>query len=200
MIGVVLAGGAGTRLGGDKPLRQLRGRPLISYPLAALACVCERVAVVAKPDTKLGALGEAERWDEPPEPRHPLTGIVYALERARLPVLICAADMPFVTPAACRALIDAHRPEHGATVAAHDRLEPLLAVYAPSALPALRAAPSSEPLRRTIASLRPALVELDTAAVASVNTPADLAAAERALTAEAPARPGPRSPVPPSGR
>ena len=34
----VLAGGRGSRIGGDKALVQLGGRPLIAYPLAAAAC------------------------------------------------------------------------------------------------------------------------------------------------------------------
>ena len=33
----ILAGGRGTRLGGDKARAELAGRPLISYPLAAAA-------------------------------------------------------------------------------------------------------------------------------------------------------------------
>ena len=62
MIGAVLAGGAGSRLGaGSKAAVMVGERPLVSYPLAALASVCERVAVVCKPDTELPELGEAER-------------------------------------------------------------------------------------------------------------------------------------------
>ena len=91
MIGAVLAGGEGRRLGsGSKAAAQLAGRPLVEYPLEALADVCERVAVVCKRGTCLPELTGVERWDEPDEPRHPLTGIVHALETAAAPVLICA--------------------------------------------------------------------------------------------------------------
>ena len=48
-LGVVLAGGRGSRLGGAKPTAELAGRPLISYPLAALAEAGLDAAVVAKP-------------------------------------------------------------------------------------------------------------------------------------------------------
>ena len=71
------------------------------------ADVCERVAVVCKRDTQLPDLPGTERWDEPDEPRHPLTGIVHALATAGGPVLVCAADMPFVTADACRTLVQA---------------------------------------------------------------------------------------------
>src|SRR5918992_532750 len=108
MIGAFLAGGEGRRLRrASKPAAELAGRPLAAYPAAALAGVCERVAVVCRPDTELPELDGVERWDEPDAPRHPLTGIVHALERAAGPVLVCAGDMPFVTADACRTLIQA---------------------------------------------------------------------------------------------
>ena len=98
-IGVLLAGGQGRRLGGEKAMAPLAGRPLISYPLAAMRAVLRDVVIVAKPDTELGAVQEGvEVWREPAEPRHPLVGIVYALSRAAgRDVLVCAADLPFIT-------------------------------------------------------------------------------------------------------
>lgn len=53
-LGVVLAGGRGSRLGGAKATAELAGRPLISYPLAALAEAGLEAVVVAKPDTDQG--------------------------------------------------------------------------------------------------------------------------------------------------
>jgi len=165
-------------MGGSKPARLVGGRPLISYPLAALGAVCARVVVVAKPGTELPP--DCERWDEPPEPRHPLTGIVYALERAEGALLCCAADMPFVTPAACRALLNA--PTADATVAEADGvLQPVFAVYMPSALGPLRAAPRDAALRAVLEGLRVTRVPLPADVVRSVDTPEDLAAAEREL-------------------
>ena len=46
------------------------------------------------------AAGAIPVWIEPAEPAHPLVGIVHALApRGGRPVLVCAADLPFVTPA-----------------------------------------------------------------------------------------------------
>jgi molybdopterin-guanine dinucleotide biosynthesis protein A len=181
VIGCVLAGGLGRRLGAPKASAMLAGRPLISYPLAALAEVCGRVAVVCKADTELPQL-ELERWDEPDEPRHPRAGMAHALERATGPVLVCAADMPFVTPAACAVVAGALRSGTQAAVASCDgRLQPLLAAYAPGSLAILRAAPADEPLTRTVEALMPTRVEVEPRVAFNVNTPEDLAEAERML-------------------
>lgn len=180
MIGVVLAGGAGRRMGGEKASRLLGGRPLASYPASVLAEVCSRVAIVGKAGEGTPDLGPGvERWDdEPAEPRHPLTGIVHALERAGGPVLVCAADMPFVTPAVLRALAAAGE---DAVAVTGGRLQPVLGLYTPSALPALRAAPADAPLTRTVEALGPLRIEVSAATARSVDTPEQLAAAEAEL-------------------
>ena len=183
MIGALLAGGAGRRMGGrSKATLTLAGRPLAAYPVATLAEVCDRVAVVCKPDTELPELPGVERWDEPQEPRHPLTGIVHALERAGAPVLVCAADMPYVTPDACRSLVTAGRESAPAVVAVTDgMLQPTFALYTTPALDRLRAADPGGPLRAAVESLQPTRVALPRALVRSVNTPEDLATAEAEL-------------------
>jgi molybdenum cofactor guanylyltransferase len=184
VIGAVLAGGAGSRLGvGSKATVDLAGRALISYPVAALATVCERVAAVCKPATELPQLEGVERWDEPEHPQHPLTGIAHALETAGEPVLVCAADMPFVTADAMRTLLAAGGASAGpaAVATAGGVLQPVLGVYTPLALDTFRAARSDAALTATVEALDPVRVALPPALVRSVNTPEDLAEAEAAL-------------------
>lgn len=217
MVGAILAGGAGRRLASGeeghscaKAAVRLAGRPLLLYPLAVMSEVCGQVAVVCKRDTALPALGPTERWNEPDEPRHPVTGIVHALERAGGPVLVCAVDMPFVTAGECRELIatageggigvargaprraperasgaqpSAGRHPLAVVAVGDDRLEPLLAIYTPRALPVLSAAPPGAPLRATVEALDPLRVPLPAATLQSINTPADLRAAEQRLRA-----------------
>lgn len=182
MIGVVLAGGLGRRMAGTKATAQLGGRPLASYPVAALGSVCGQVVIVAKRDTELPELG-VERWDEPDDPQHPIAGIKYALERAGGPILVCAGDMPFAD-ADTLGLIGAElQPGMKAAVGfCEGRLEPLLAAYAPEALESLAVAPADEPLRRTVEALMPVLVDVSPEVVFNVNTPGDLAEAERRLS------------------
>jgi molybdenum cofactor guanylyltransferase len=182
MVGAVLAGGGGRRGGrGSAPGALLAGRPLVSYPVAALADVCDRIAVVCKEHTTLPGLPGTERWNEPAEPRHPLTGIVHALETAGTPVLVCAADMPFVTADACRTLMHAASSGPAVVATVEAVLQPTFGLYTPAALEAMRAAPSDAPLTRTVESLDPVRVALPPGLVRSVNTAEQLANAEALL-------------------
>jgi molybdopterin-guanine dinucleotide biosynthesis protein A len=191
VLGAILAGGAGGRMGGCKADRPLAGRPLVAYPLDALSASCDRVVVVCKPGEGSRAIGAAELWDdEPAEPRHPATGIAHALERAGAPVLVCAADMPFVTPGDCAALIDARgaSPDELAVIAAvGDEAQPTFGIYAPAAADALRtAAMRGDPLRRVAEELNAATVGLPADRMRSVNTEVDLRDAERELVSRGP--------------
>ncbi len=158
-----------------KPGMELGDRPMITWPLAALAAVCDRCAVVAKEDTMLPQLPDGvERWHEPDQPRHPLTGLVCALERAGGPVLVCAADMPFVTAATLQRVAAARGAAAACVGRAAGRLQPLLAAYAPAALEILRAAEENAPLTATVWALGPVVVEVPERDAVSVDTPAAL--------------------------
>jgi molybdopterin-guanine dinucleotide biosynthesis protein A len=166
--------------GVSKAMLELDGRPLAAHVAEALAEVCERVTIVCKPDTELPELPGVERWEEPAEPRHPLTGITYALERAGGPVLVCAVDMPWVTADACRSLLEAAAAGGAAAVAVGDGTPcPVFGVYAPDALEAMREAAEDAPLRDTVERLDPVRVALPPALVRSVNTPADVTEDQR---------------------
>jgi molybdopterin-guanine dinucleotide biosynthesis protein A len=180
---VVLAGGAGRRLGGDKCTVELAGRPLVLYPIEALRRVCEQVVVVAKQDTKLPQLaGQAEVWIEPDEPQHPLAGVVHALRTASArKLLVLACDMPLVPEDLLRALVKA-ADGAGAVACCRDVAEPLCACYTKQALKGLE---HFEPDSRAI-DLVDALgvhhVEWDNCdAVLSVNAPEDVIRAQALL-------------------
>jgi molybdopterin-guanine dinucleotide biosynthesis protein A len=168
-------------MGGGKPARELAGRPLVAWPAAALAEACASVVVVAKAATELPALPGVERWDEPDAGHHPALGIAYALERAGEPVLVCAADMPFVTAEACRRVAQALGEGRAAVAVAGGVMQPVFAAYAPAAAASLRAAPPDAALIRTVDALEPALVELPAGVVRSVDTEEGLARAEAEL-------------------
>jgi molybdenum cofactor guanylyltransferase len=185
----VLAGGAGRRLGGSKPMVRLAGRPLIAYPLAALEAAGLEPVVAAKPLTGLPPL-DREPWLEPVEPRHPLTGIVEALGRWGGPLLVCACDMPFVTAELAGWL--ASLPGRLVVPRVGGRLHPLLARYDAGLLEALMAALGAErPLVDAVEELGPRYVEEaelrrfgePARLLFNINAPVDLARAERMLRA-----------------
>lgn len=182
-IGVVLAGGRGRRLGGGKAVVELRGRPLISYPLAALGAALSDVVVLAKPGTELPDLPGQAVWLERCVEQHPLVGIRCALERAGArAVLVCAVDLPLVTPELVGRLAVSD-PRAPVVVARHrDAIQPLLGRYRPEALGPLRAADLGLPMREVVASLVPAFVEVDDPLeLFNVNAPAELARAAELL-------------------
>ena len=134
----VLAGGAGSRLGGAKATALLRGRPLIQHVLDAVRAGGLEAVVVAKADSPLPPL-DVPVLIEPDEPRHPLCGVVTALRELReAAVIVCACDMPFV-PAALFAWLAAQDDELAVTSAGGE-LQPLLGRYSASLLGRLEAA------------------------------------------------------------
>ncbi|HWF33729.1 MAG TPA: molybdenum cofactor guanylyltransferase [Solirubrobacteraceae bacterium] len=188
-IGVILAGGLGHRLGGAKATVELRGRPLLSYPLAVLREALAEVVIVAKADTELPAGLEGVPVSiEPSLPRHPLTGIVHALGfAAGRAVLVCAADMPFVTPELVTRIAGADPQGAPAVVPlTGEALQPLLALYLPGAFDG-RAVDSGRPLRTLVAELGPRLLAVeDGGPFFNVNTREDLRRAEAILGARYP--------------
>lgn len=178
-IGVVLAGGSGRRIGGAKAIIKLRGQPLITYPLAALRAVLEDVAIVAKADTELPSLPGVTVWIEPSAPRHPLVGILHALALADpRPVLVAAADMPFLSPVNVERLASTDPAGTPAVVATHHgRLHPLLGCYQPEAAPRLATALAGGDvrLRDAVMGLEPRLIEIeDVQSLFNINAPEDL--------------------------
>lgn len=183
-LGVVLAGGAGRRMGGDKALASLAGRPLLDHPVAALRAVLPEVVVTAKDSTALPPLPAGVAvWREPGDERHPLLGVRAALRRAAgRDVLVLAADLPLVTPADLLALLAAGATGTAAVARAAGRPQPLLALYPASSLAVLDAMGPSEPATAVALRLTPVLVDLPAESVLNVNDAADLARAEALLS------------------
>jgi molybdopterin-guanine dinucleotide biosynthesis protein A len=175
---VILAGGLGRRIGGSKAVVQLAGQPLISYPLAAVRTALGDVAIVAKADTRLPSLPGVTVWVEPDSPRHPVLGIVEALALAEgRPVVICAGDLPFVTPELIHRLATADMGKSPAVVACCGAdVQPLLGCYAPRAIDPLRSGlPADAPVRELVASLHPRMLEVgDPELLFNINSPEDL--------------------------
>jgi molybdenum cofactor guanylyltransferase len=178
-VGAILAGGRGRRIGGEKAIVELQGKPLICYPVEAVQQVLSRVAILAKTGTRLPRLSGVAVWIEPESPRHPLVGITQALALSGgRPVLVCAGDLPFVTPELIRRLVKADPGRAPAVVACcEDRMQPLLGCYQPRALGLLAdaARKGTGRLMDAIGGIEPVLLEVeDPEELFDVDSPDDL--------------------------
>jgi molybdopterin-guanine dinucleotide biosynthesis protein A len=167
---VLLVGGASRRFGSPKALVELNGETLAERGRRVLAQACDEVLVVGKQ----GEL-PLEVIDDGSDTRAPIAGLVAGLRAATHEVVVfLPVDCPWVTAdvlrrlgAACR---DAAVPQTG----------PLPGAWAKTALPVLEgrlAAGGPLSLHSTYDELDVAVVEVDPAVVADVDTPADLARA-----------------------
>src|SRR5690348_12167291 len=174
-MGVILAGGLGRRIGGSKAVVQLAGQPLITYPLEAVRTALGDVAVVAKADTQLPSLPGVTVWVEPDSPRHPVVGIIQALALAEgRSLVVCAVDLPFVTPELIYRLATADLGRSPAVLArCGTDVQPLLGCYAPRAIDPLRnGLPAEAPVRELVASLHPRMLEVgDPELLFNINSP-----------------------------
>ena len=101
LLGVILAGGAGRRIGGDKPFVPLAGRPLVAHVIDRLAPQCADLAVnVNGPSDPYTALGLAILPDGREGGQGPLSGILAAMDwaaaRGGAKVLTAPVDAPFL--------------------------------------------------------------------------------------------------------
>ena len=121
VTGIVLAGGASRRFGGDKLAATIDGRTLLERSVAAVAAVADEVIVVVAPgdDRALPAPEVADpggratavpvrRVEDPETHGGPLLGLLAALEAASEPLAIVAGgDMPSLSEDVLRALVRA---------------------------------------------------------------------------------------------
>jgi len=136
-VGLVLAGGASSRLGFDKALLEISiaGRP-ISLPAWAaqrLGTVCAEVAVADRGRSLISGLPSLP--DGPG--RGPAAGILGAAAAyPGRPLLVLACDLPRVTTELLAELVRAESVDW-VVPRWNDRLEPLCAFYGPAALAVL---------------------------------------------------------------
>jgi molybdopterin-guanine dinucleotide biosynthesis protein A len=176
LTGVLLVGGASSRFGSAKALAQLGGETLARRAWRLLAEVCGHRLAVGKGDEELPFPVLADGVEE----RAAIHGLAAGLRAA--PTDLCVVlpvDTPFVTAAALLELAAACRGD-----AAVPQTGPLPGAYRKSVLAALESGERS--IRRALESLEVAVVSLDPALLANVNTPADLAAAAAAVTGNRP--------------
>lgn len=98
---VILAGGAGRRIGGDKAFVRLAGRPLFAHVLARLSPQVDALAINAGPDPRLANIAPGlEVLPDAAAGIGPLAGVLAALDwgasRGAVQVLTVPVDTPFL--------------------------------------------------------------------------------------------------------
>ena len=129
--GLVLAGGASRRFGADKARFRVEGASMINRVVGAVTEVVEPVRISVGRDTEPFEL-EVEHIRDLTPNAGPLGGLQTGLRGAdSLWLLVVACDLPFVTVAVLKSLLDARTFEADATVARtpDGRLHPHCACY-----------------------------------------------------------------------
>jgi molybdopterin-guanine dinucleotide biosynthesis protein A len=174
-----MAGGGSHRMGLDKTMLQLQGRPMIEVVCEQLAGRFDQVLISANDQEKFAFLGFDVVRDKVPG-HGPLMGIASALEASANDLnLIVACDIPYIEwRFVAKMLHQAERQKADIVipVTGKDLYEPLFAVYRKSATPALNKVLSSG--SRKIADAfelcKVAYIELDDAGwLVNLNTTAE---------------------------
>jgi molybdopterin-guanine dinucleotide biosynthesis protein A len=189
LYGLVLAGGASSRMGRDKAAIDYHGRTQLQCAFDLLNSVCERSFISVRADQQ----SDPTRASLPQiTDRHenigPLAGIGAAFEsHPGVAWLVLACDLPFLARETLMHLIDRRNPSGIATTyrSAHDGLpEPLCAIWEPASRePVLQwiAADKRCP-RKLLINFEATVIEQPNGrALDNINTPEEFAAARTAL-------------------
>lgn len=140
--GIVLAGGASTRLGRDKASEPLLGRPLLQWVVDKVAVVVDEIVVVIAAGQTLPPVTTARtlRVVEDVLPaKGPLGGIYSGLREARRELaLVTGCDMPLLSPPFLRELLRLSEGYDVVMPRRRGRTQALHAVYRRSCLEPMR--------------------------------------------------------------
>ena len=179
---VILAGGEGRRIGGDKPLRRLGGRTLLERAIERARGWSDEVAVAVRKADQVGDL-EVKVLIDPPGLEGPLGGLASALRLEREAVLTIPCDAPFLPDDLPDRLAAALTGRAAALAASGGRVHPVCALWRTDTLVNVREYAASG--RRSLIGFAEAIgfvsVEWPEGAFFNVNSSEDLAEAEARL-------------------
>ncbi len=140
-----MAGGQSVRMGRDKACLDWQGRPLWRVQAEKLlgtggdpvVVACRRQQALHEKTVSAGRL--AWRFDPDEEETGPAGVVVRMLDEFKLPLLLLAVDMPFMTEAFLnQSIVAAAPPAQGLFFESRHGLEPLAGWYSPVMLPVMR--------------------------------------------------------------
>jgi molybdopterin-guanine dinucleotide biosynthesis protein A len=133
----LIAGGQSRRMGRDKAWIDWRGEPLWRHQLGKLSELNPARLVISCREEQQLSGPHAEVLHDPPGNQGPLPALARCLERAQMPVLALAVDMPHVTVGLLREVAGHGAVDSGAVFQGSHGFEPLCAMYPAGALPLL---------------------------------------------------------------
>ena len=189
----IQAGGRSSRMGTDKGLVELAGKPLVRHVIDRLGALAGEVLVTTNQPQAYAAFGVRTAGDRRPA-AGALDGLLTALEAANgYPVLIVACDMPFASRPLADHLLSLSAAAEAVVPRPGGEYEPLFAVYRRTCATAIRRALDAGQRRvisffpdvrlRVVEAAEAQAIDPDPWCFFNVNTPDDLAEAERRLRA-----------------
>lgn len=178
IAGAVLTGGASRRMGRDKATLRVDGSAMARRVADALVeAGCHPVVAVGGTATQLATLGLRVVDDTWPG-EGPLGAIIVALRDAGGAVLVAACDLPWLDGATVRQLITvsiAH-PDADVVHAQSTRIEPLCALWRPSALAVIEPLfdAGERSMHAAIGALAAVACSVEAVRLTNINRPADL--------------------------
>lgn len=182
IFGVILAGGAGRRMGADKALMPLGGRPLVQWVAESFGPQVEDLALSANGDAaRFAFLGLRVLADA--QVQGPLSGVLaglhWAAAQGATALATVPCDGPFVPPDLVPRLCLAGEGDHPALAQSGDDLLPTYGLWPTACLPELEtfltsgAVPRLRDFARTQGGT---WARFPAGSFANANTPQDLAA------------------------
>jgi len=129
LTGIILAGGKSSRMGKDKGMTLLNGKPLIAYAIETLKSVCDHIIISAN-SSDYKQFGYPVQADLYPD-CGPIGGIFSGLKCSKTDMnLVLSCDIPLVSKDLLTYIID-HSDKDKVCVPVHDKeyIEPLCACY-----------------------------------------------------------------------
>ncbi|MET0988764.1 MAG: NTP transferase domain-containing protein [Steroidobacteraceae bacterium] len=195
LFGLVLAGGASKRMQRDKAALEYHGKPQLQWAYDQVSEFCAATFISVRPDQRADALRATlpQIVDRKPG-MGPLAGIEAALtEHPKAAWLVVGCDLPQLTPAILKHLIEHRDPTRIATAYRSDfdgLPEPLCAIWEPASRTVVAEwfAKNKECPRKLLINSDVALVDLPVAAALdNVNTPDEFDAVKAGLRSSGPA-------------
>jgi molybdenum cofactor guanylyltransferase len=144
ITGIVLAGGRSRRMGSDKAVMVLNGKPMLQYSIDAIRPFCDKLVISSNKDSY--DFTSCEIWPDLVPGEAAMVGIYSCLKRSETDFnIVLSCDMPLVSKALFEYMLqrvaeaEIILPVHG-----NNQMEPLCAIYKRSLLPRFEHAIASE--------------------------------------------------------